>query len=75
MLSLMGKQSGASCSKLTTSLVKVSLKSETLILQIHCYFLLEKCKNLLQCKRFWKNVRIFCNNSVFDNEVSIYLMR
>ena len=27
---------GASCSKLTTSLVNVSLKFQTLILQIHC---------------------------------------
>ena len=31
--------SGSSCSKLTTSLVNVSLKFKTLILQIHCYFL------------------------------------
>ena len=63
--------SGAGCSKLTTSLVNVSLNFQTKILQIHCYFLL-------------KNVRIFCtakdshifstkNNSVFDNLVSIYL--
>ena len=44
--------SGAGCSKLTTSLVNVSLRFKTLILQIHCYFLLEKCENLLQCKRF-----------------------
>ena len=35
---------GAGCSKLTTSLVNVSLKFKTLILQIHCYFLLEKCE-------------------------------
>ena len=65
--------SGASCSKLTTSLVTVSLKFKMLILQIHCYF----------C---WKNVRIFCsakdshifptkNNSVFHNVVGIYLTR
>ena len=66
-------QSGAGCSKLTTSLVNVSLKFKTLILQIHCYFLLEKCENLLQCKRFshFSNK----NNSVFDNVVSIYLKR
>ena len=32
---------GPSCSKLTTSLVNVSLKFQTLILQIHCYFLLK----------------------------------
>ena len=30
---------GPSCSKLTTSLVNVSLKFQTLILQIHCYLL------------------------------------
>ena len=65
---------GADCSKLTTSLVNISLKFKTLILQIHCYFF---CRT---------NVRIFCNakdshifttnnNSVFDNEVGIYLTR
>ena len=44
--------SGASCSKLTTSLVNVSLKFQTLIIQIHCYFLLKKCENPLHCKGF-----------------------
>ena len=44
--------SGASCSKLTTSLVNVSLKFQTLILQIHCHFLLKKCENPLHCKGF-----------------------
>ena len=43
-------QSGPSCSKLTTSLVNVSLKFQTLITQIHCYFLLKKCENPLHCK-------------------------
>ena len=53
-------------------LVNISLRFKILILQIHCYFLLEK-------------VRIFCNakdshifptkNSVFDNVVGIYLTR
>ena len=38
----LNKQSGTSCSKLTTSLVNVSLKFQKLILQIHCYFLLKK---------------------------------
>ena len=49
---------GASCSKLTTSLVNVSLKFQTLLLQIHCYFLFKKCENPLH---------IFStkNNSVF----------
>ena len=43
---------GPSCSKLTMSLVNVSLKFQTLILQIHCYFLLKKCENPLHCKGF-----------------------
>ena len=59
------KTTGPSCSKLTTSLVNVSLKFQTLILQIHCYFLLKKCENPLHCKGFShffnrKNVRILC---------------
>ena len=49
---LNGKIPGPSCSKLTTSLVSVSLKFQTLILQIHCYFLLKKCENPLHCKGF-----------------------
>ena len=67
----MENSSGAGCSKLTTSLVNVSLKFKTLILQITVIF----------C---WKNVKIFCsvkeshifptkNKSVFDNLVGIYL--
>ena len=62
------KHPGAGCSKVTASLVNVSLKFKTLILQIHCYFLLEKCEN---------DSHIFPtkNNSVFDNVVSIYLTR
>ena len=66
------KSPGPGCSKLTTSLVNVSLKFKTLLIQIHCYFLLEKCENL-QCKRFshYSNK----NNSVFDNVVSIHLTR
>ena len=39
-------------SKLTTSLVNVSLKFQTLISQICQYFLLKKCEKLLQCKSF-----------------------
>ena len=46
------QRSGPSCSKLTPSLVNVLLKFQTLILQIHCYFLLKKCENPLQCKGF-----------------------
>ena len=43
---------GPVCSKLTTSLVNVSLKFQMLISQIHLYFLLKKCVKLLQCKSF-----------------------
>ena len=46
------KQSGPSCSKLTTSLVNETLKFQTLIFQICQYFLLKKCEKLLQCKSF-----------------------
>ena len=73
--------SGPSCSNLTMSLVNVSLKFQTLILQIHCYFLLKKCENPLHCKGF---VRILCtakdshifstkNNSVFVTFADICL--
>ena len=60
------RKPGPSCSKLTTLLVNVSLKFHSLILQIHCYFLLKKCENPLHCKTntllFFveKNVRILC---------------
>ena len=43
---------GPGCSKLTTSLVNVSLKFQTLISNICQYFLLKKCEKLLQCKGF-----------------------
>ena len=43
---------GSSCSKLTTSLVNVSLNFQKLISQICQYFLLKKCEKLLQCKSF-----------------------
>ena len=38
---------GPSCSKLMTSLVNVLLKFQTLILQIHCYFFVEKNVRIL----------------------------
>ena len=41
-MSLKVKIPRVGCLKLTTSLVIVSLKFKTLILQIHCYLLLEK---------------------------------
>ena len=54
---------GPGCSKLTTSLVNVSLKFLTLISQICQYFLLKKCEKLLQCKSFShivnKNISVF----------------
>ena len=45
-------RTGPSFSKLTTSLVNVSLKFQTLISQMYQYFLLKKCEKLLQCKSF-----------------------
>ena len=66
-------KTGGSCSKLTTSLVNNLLKYQTAILQIHCYFLLKKCKNPLHCTA--KDSRIFStkNNSVFAFEVVVLL--
>ena len=43
---------GPGCSKLTTSLVNVSLNFQKLISKICQYFLLIKCEKLLQCKSF-----------------------
>ena len=43
---------GPGCSKLTTSLVNVSLKFQMLISNICQYFLVKKCEKLLQCKSF-----------------------
>ena len=42
---------GPGCSKLTTSLVNVSLKFQTLIAKIYQYFLLKTSEKLLQCKK------------------------
>ena len=42
------KSPGPGCSKLTMSLVNVSLKFQTLISEICQYFLLKKCEKLLQ---------------------------
>ena len=61
-------------SKLTTSLFKGSLTllyNLKLISQIHSYFLLNKCKNLLNCKRFSHFPTK--NNVVFAYVVGIYL--
>ena len=40
------KKLGPSCSKLTTSLVNVSLKFQTLLSEISQYFFVEKCEKL-----------------------------
>ena len=50
---------GASCSKLMTVLVNVSLKFQMLISQIHQYFLLKKCEKLF---------------SFFQQKISVYLV-
>ena len=52
-------RSGPSSSKLTTSLVKVSLNFQELISQICQYFLLKKCEKLL---------------SFFQQKISVYLV-
>ena len=46
------KRNGPDCSKLTMSLVNVSLHVQKLTSQICQYFLLKKCEKLLQCKSF-----------------------
>ena len=43
---------GPGGSKITTSLVNVSLKFQMLVSQICHYFWLKKCEKLLQCKSF-----------------------
>ena len=63
---------GTGCSKLTTSLVNLWLKFKMQILQIHCYFFLEECENLLHYKRF-SHFFSTKNDSGFDDIVSIYL--
>ena len=44
------RRSGPGCSKLTTSLVNVSLKFPTLISNTCQYFLLKKCEKLFSTK-------------------------
>ena len=60
------KTSGPGCSKLTTSLVNVSLKFQMLISNISQYFLLKKCEKLLQCKSF---------SHFFSTKISVCLVR
>ena len=49
-LALFNSSSGPSCSKVTTSLVNVSLNFQKLFSQICQYFFLKKCQKLLQAK-------------------------
>ena len=59
-------KSGPGCSKLTMSLVNVSLKFQMLISEIWQYFLLKKCEKLLQqCKSFFH---------FFNKKISVYLV-
>ena len=53
-------------------LVNDLLKFQMAIIQIHCYFLLKKCENPLQC--ITKDSHIFStkNNSVFSSPVRKY---
>ena len=60
---LCSTSSGPGCSKLTTSLVNVSLKFKVFS-EICQYFLLKKCEKLLQCKSF----------SHFCKKKSLYLV-
>ena len=60
---------GSSCSKLTTSLVNISLKFQMLISEIWQYFLLKKCEKLCSAKAFFifffnKNIIVFGNKVV-----------
>ena len=56
---------GPGCSKLTTSLINVSLKFQTLISEICQYFLLKKCEKLSKCKSFFH---------FFKQKISVYLV-
>ena len=66
--------SGPGCSKLTTSLVNVSLKFQTLISEIFQYFLLKKCEKLLQCSAKASLIFSTKNFSVFGYKVVKHLM-
>ena len=66
--------SGPSCSKLTTSLVNISLKFQTLILQIHCYFLLKKCENPLHCSVFVTLADICLTNLCLNDIVKLTML-
>ena len=61
---IMTKQSyknlGASCSKLTVSLVNNSFKFQMAILQIHCYFFIKKMENPLQFAKYSTTNKCIC---------------
>ena len=59
------QRSGAGCSNLTTSLVNISLKFQTLISEICQYFLFKNCEKFLQCKSF---------SHFFNKKNSVYLV-
>ena len=63
------KNPGPGCSKLTTSLVNVSLNFQKLMSQICQYFLLEKCEKLLQCSAKASFIFSTKNFSVFGYKV------
>ena len=54
---------GPGCSKLTTSLVNVSLKFQTLISEIRHYFLLKKCEKSAKASHIF-----------FQKKISVYLV-
>ena len=54
---LLLEQSGPGCSKLTKSLVNISLKFQTSISDLIQYFWLKRCEKVLQSKSFSH----FCN--------------
>ena len=56
--------SGPGSSKLTTSLVNVSVKFQTLMCEIRQYFLLKKCESFAVQKLL----------SVFQPKISVYLV-
>ena len=61
ILKISSASSGPGCSKLTTSLVNVLLKFQTLMSKLCQYFLLKKCEKLLQASLIFstKNVSVF----------------
>ena len=59
-LQITQKRTGPGCSKLTTSLVNVSLKCQKLISNIRQYFLLKKCEKCKSFSHFFnKNINAF----------------